>query len=272
LDEVHDPMTRLAAYVDGIAVIGPGLADWPAAALVLSGRRSYQPDVLLLPAPVALPPAERRRVGRVTRLAIAVGLDACSRAGLDPATLATVFASSGGDGDNYHAICETLASPQRELSPTRFHNSVHNASAGYWSIATRAMAPSTALCAYDGSFAAGMLEALSQVVSGNAPALLIAYDSSYPPPLHAQRPMPEGFAVAMVLAPAPGRNSLARLTAALVDLPVDQCELAALETLRMQIPAARSLPLLARIATRQASAVVVEYLAHCGLRTVVTPC
>ena len=265
-------MTPLAAYVDGIAVIGPGLANWPDAATVLSGQQSYAPGPLVVPAPAALPPAERRRVGRITRLAIEAGLDACGRAGLDTTKLATVFASSGGDGDNYHAICETLATTMRQLSPTRFHNSVHNATAGYWSIATGAMAPSTALCAYDASFAAGLLEALTQVVSGRAPVLLIACDTSYPPPLHETRPVLDGFAVAMVLAFARGKHSLARLAAALVAAPADRCDLAALEALRVQIPPARSLPLLACIARRQAGSVVIEYLDQCGLRTTVTPC
>lgn len=265
-------MTELAAYVDGMAMIGPGLPDWPVAAAVLSGQLSYVPGPLVVPAPAALPPAERRRVGRVTRLAIAVGLDASDRAGVNPATLATVFTSSGGDGDNYHAICETLATSMRQISPTRFHNSVHNASAGYWSIATGAMAPSTAVCAYDASFAAGLLEALAQVVTGHAPVLLIAYDIAYPQPLHAKRPMLDGLAVAMVLAPTRGEHSLACLAAALVDAPVDHCDQPALEALRAQIPPGRGLPLLARIARRQAGSVVIEYLGRCSLRTTVAPC
>ena len=265
-------MSELAAYVDGISVIGPGLADWPAAAAVLAGRLKYAPGPVVVTVPAALPPAERRRVGRVTKLAIAVGLDACGRAGLDPATLATVFTSSSGDGDNYHAICETLATTMRQLSPTRFHNSVHNASAGYWSIATGAMAPSTVLCAYDASFAAGLIEALAQVVTSHAPVLLIAYDSAYPQPLHAKRPMLDGLAIAIVLAPTRGEHSLARLAAALVDAPADHCDLPALEAVRTQIPAGRGLPLLARIARRQAGAVAIEYLGDGCLCTTVEPC
>ena len=35
------------------------------------------------------------------------------------------------DCDNVHAICESLATPERQVSPTRFHNSVHNAAAGW---------------------------------------------------------------------------------------------------------------------------------------------
>ncbi len=41
--------------------------------------------------------------------------------------------------------------------PTQFHNSVHNAVAGYWSIATKSTQPMTCLAAHDHSFAAGLL-------------------------------------------------------------------------------------------------------------------
>ena len=41
---------------------------------------------------------------------------------------------------------------------------MHNAASGYWGIATGATPAANALCAYDGSFAAGLLEALTQVV------------------------------------------------------------------------------------------------------------
>ena len=99
----------------------------------------------------------------MVKLALAAGLEATRQAGADPAQLPAIFTSSGGDGQNCHEICQALASAERQLSPTRFHNSVHNAAAGYWSIATGATPASNALCAYDASFAAGLLEALTQV-------------------------------------------------------------------------------------------------------------
>ena len=100
-------------------------------------------------------------------------------------------AASGADGDNCHALCEQLATDDRQISPTRFHNSVHNAAAGYWSIATQSMAPCQVLCAYDASFGAGLLDALAQVVVDRQPTLLIAYDSEYPEPLHSQARSPD---------------------------------------------------------------------------------
>src|SRR5205085_5133320 len=113
----------------------------------------------------ALPAAERRRTGAVIRLALTTGLQALANGGLSAAEVMTVFTSSGGDGQVIHEICEALASAHREVSPTRFHNSVHNAPAGYWGIATRSHAASTSLCAFDWSFAAGLLEACAQVAA-----------------------------------------------------------------------------------------------------------
>ena len=129
-----------------------------------------------------------------------------------------MFSSSGGDGHNCHELCQALSLEGREISPTRFANSVHNAAAGYWSIGTGAMAESNVLCAFDASFSAGLLEAMTQVAVDQVPVLLVAYDSEYPQPLHAKRPIPDAFGVAMVLTPQRRGSTVARLDAALSDL------------------------------------------------------
>ncbi len=82
-----------------------------------------------------------------------------------------VFASSDGDGDIVHRLCTALATPAAAVSPTDFHNSVHNAATGYWSIGAHSQAPSTAICAYDGSFSAGLLEAACQIAVEARPVL-----------------------------------------------------------------------------------------------------
>ncbi len=166
-----------------------------------------------MPPAALLPAAERRRAVPTVKLTLAAGAEAVAQSARSAANLVTVFSSSSGDGQNIHAICETLASSEREISPTRFHNSVHNAPAGYWGIATGATAASTALCAYDGSFAAGLLEALTWVACEQTPLLLLAYDVDYPEPLRALRPIPDAFCVAVVLAPTRSAQSLARIDA-----------------------------------------------------------
>ena len=265
-------MSAPAAYVDGIGVLGPGLSDWPGTVGVLTGEAPFASVTTVLPAPQGLSGAERRRVSALVKLTLAAGLEATARAGADPAALPAVFTSSGGDGPTCQEICRVLASADRQLSPTRFHNSVHNATAGYWGIATGATAASNALCAHDGSFAAGLLESLCQVAVERRTVLLIAYDSGYPEPLRGVRPIPDAFAVALVLAPEAGDRSLARLECACSDAPADRMADAGLESLRASTPAARCLPLLGRLARRAAGRVALDYLEHIRLAVEVSPC
>ncbi len=265
-------ITTIRACIDGIGLFGPGLNGWPGSLPILSGQQPYQPQKTVLPAPALLPPAERRRSGDIVKLTLATGLEAISAAGLDAARLPSVFAASGGDGVNCHAICEMLASDDRQISPTRFHNSVHNAAAGYWSIATRAMTASSVLCAYDASFGAGLLEALAQVMTDNTPVVLLACDTAYPEPLHSARPLPDALGIALVLAPKPGPATLVSVSVTLTDAVADRYAHPVLEQLRASIPAARGLPLLCAIAQRQPQQVILDYLDDTRLAIAVTPC
>jgi Beta-ketoacyl synthase, N-terminal domain len=262
----------LSAYVSGLGVLGPGLANWPEAAAVLSGRQDYRPAATVLPMPPILAAAERRRVGRVVKLALGVALQATAQAGEDPAALPSVFSSSGADGHNCHELCQTLSREGREISPTRFANSVHNAAAGYWSIGTGAMGQSTVLCAFDASFTAGLLDAMTQVAVDRSSVLLVAYDSEYPEPLHAKRPIPDAFGVAMVLTPQRRPASLARVDAALSEMDFDRFADPALEALRTAFPAARSLPMLKLLTAQESGTAILEYLDVLRLQVHIEPC
>jgi hypothetical protein len=257
-------MSTLTGCIQSLGLLGPGLADWSAARAVLNGEVAHVAARTVLPLPGVLPPAERRRAGRVIKLALAVGAEALAHArshgALDERALATVFTSSGGDGDNCHEICLSLASHERLISPTRFHNSVHNAAAGYWGIAYGCTEASTSLCAGDASFGAGLLEALAQLACGAPAVLLLAYDADYPPPLYAQRRIADAFGIALLLTPPAAGSALPRLQVSLSDAPAATLDDAGLESLRASIPAARSLPLLERLAQRRAGTVVLDYL------------
>lgn len=251
----------ISAFIEGIGIRGPGLADWPSACEALLGSAPYVCATTVLAPPLQLPPAERRRVGKGVKLALAVGFEAVAHAGRDAAQLASVFASSSGDGDNCGAICEALAG-DRLISPTRFHNSVHNTPSGYWGIAAHAMAASTSLCAFDASFAVGLVDAMTQMIAADTPVLMVAYDAPYPEPLFATRPVPELFGIALVLAPRASARSFARIELGMRG-PADAqqgnaanvpaLDDATLEHWRASIPAARGLALLAALATISSS-------------------
>lgn len=263
---------RLSACIDGVGLLGPGIRDWSQGAQILRGEIPYTSAPTVLPQPERLPSAERRRTGTIVRLALAVGLEATTNAGADPAALPAVFSSSGGDGANCHEICQALAGTERALSPTRFHNSVHNAASGYWGIATGATPASNALCAFDASFGAGLLEALVQVQIERTSVLLVAYDANYPEPMFAQRPIPDAFGVALVLSPVAGAAALGRLSVAASSAAAERMEQPALEVLRGAIPAARSLPFLAQLAQSATRAVVIDYLEPHNLALSIEPC
>jgi hypothetical protein len=261
-----------ALALQGLALLGPGLPDWAAARAVLAGEVPYAAAPTAIAAPALLPPNERRRSGLAVRVALAAGAAALAAAGREAPGIPAVFASSAADGDTCHAICEQLAGSERLISPTRFHNSVHNAPSGYWSIATRSQAPSTSVCAFDGSFGAGLLEAAALVRARGEEVLLIGYDAPYPEPLFAKRPVPDSFGLGMLLSPAgaPGASALLRLELA-AGAPTTLAD-PGLEALRRAIPTARALPLLELLARRLSAAAALELQDGLVLQVTVAPC
>ena len=200
--------------------------------------------------------------------------EAITQSGLDPREVATVYASSGGETSVLDRLCRSLATEERVISPTLFHQSVHNTAAGYWGIATTCRQSSTALSCYDDTFAAGLLEAVTYVSVEERPVLLVAYDLSPPFPLFEARPIQSGFAVALVLTP-PTRSCLVELT---VRLKVSDGQAPtmmsdeALEHLRLDNPAARSLPVLSALAGGSERLVCLNLLDDQRLWIEVTPC
>lgn len=265
-------MNPLSIRIRGVGLLGPGLPDWTTSRTHLQQPAGWSASPVVLPLPQILPAAERRRAGVPIKLAFAAALQAVAHAGADAAQLRTVFTSSGADSDNCHVILETLAGADRAVSPTRFHNSVHNAASGYWSIAVGCRAPSTSLCAYNGSFAAGLLEAASQVQATGEDCLLVAYDSPYPEPLQRIRPISHPFSVAFVLGSNATSGDLATLNLGLgASLPTSTLASPDLEALRTGIPAARSLPLLQALALGHAATVHLDYLDQLPLDIDVIP-
>jgi hypothetical protein len=262
----------IRVYVEGVGLRGPGLDGWAASLPVLSGAVPYQSAPVRVAASEFLPANERRRAVQTVKIALAVGAEAFAESSRDAAEIATIFASSGGDGETIDAILNVLAAPDREISPTRFHNSVHNAPAGYWSIATGSRAPSSSICAHDGSFAAGLLEAAAQAVTEQRAVALIGYDISYPAPLSLVRPIGAAFAVALVLVPALTEAAIAGLEILLRTRgEASVMEADALDALRRNTPAARSLPLLAALARPEAADVSLDYLDGMTLDVKVSP-
>jgi hypothetical protein len=240
--------------------------------------------------PALLPADVRRRTTDHARLAVEVASEAVRHAQVDPVNLWSVFATSESDGAICHNICEEVAKDIPEVSPTRFHNSVTNAPAGYWCMAVQSQAPSTSLSGFDASVGVGLIEAGVQVAAEHSSVLLVMHDTPFPEPLHSVRPMSAIFGAALVLAPARSAHSLARLVLAIEPTPHALSHLldggktapafsalppsmvvAGLDGLRTGNPAARVLPLLAALARRESAQLFLPYVHSQALCATVQP-
>jgi hypothetical protein len=235
-------------FIEAVGLAAPGLPAWGEACATLRGESAFVLAPLSPHTPAILPLNERRRATPAIKLAFRAAEDAMQGTSLPAASLATVFASSDADLAIIHRICLALTATPRLVSPTDFHNSVHNAAAGYWSIAAGARAASTAISAHDGSFAAGLVEACSQVVVDGSDVLLVAFDFPAPEPLHAKRSIAHPAAAALVLTRQATVRSMAALTCNSTLSVETRLEEASLEQLRLGNPAARALPLLELLA------------------------
>lgn len=209
----------IRAFIRGVGVWGPGLEGWAAARAVLAGEADWLLREQTPSAPPMLSPNERRRASLVVRLALIAAEEARTMAGISAASLRTLFASSNGDGAVVHAILSELARPDGQVSPTQFHNSVHNAATGYWSIGASSTAPANCIGCHDATAAAGLLKAAAECAAERAQVLLVLYDASFPAPLAAVRPTNSTFAAALVLAPE-AHDALAEIA---VDYLAEAC-------------------------------------------------
>ena len=241
----------MRVHIVGIGLLSAGLEGWTSGRAVLTGARPFRAQALPDPEPVLLPANERRRSTASVRWAVHVAEEAVSQSGLDPTSMATIFASSGGEMGVLDQLCRALTTPDRVVSPTLFHHSVHNTAAGYWGIATKCQQSSTALSCYDDSCAAGLLEAVTFAAMEDCPVLFVSYDLPAPDPLIRARPIQYGFATALVLMTSPLPTRVATAT---VTLGSGECGEVTpmpdgdLERLRVDNPSARLLPVLRAMA------------------------
>jgi hypothetical protein len=182
---------------------------------------------------------------------LSVAQQASEMAGIAPGAIACVFATANGDGAVVHSILEALAAEQ-PVSPTQFHNSVHNTAAGYWSIATGSQLPTNCIACHDATAAAALLKAVAEIEAERRPMLLCVYDVPLPAPLDGSRPTTGSFGSAFVLTPESVPDALAHLTIRYDGMPPapdsGMPRLLSLRELARGNPAARTLRLLETLA------------------------
>lgn len=259
-------------FVDSVGLIAPGLCGWSRARNILRGESPYVWHDVPAAAPAILPAAERRRCIASARLAIGAANEALQQVAPEtPRQLNCVFSSSDGDSQVIGQIMESLAQEVPDVSPIRFANSVHNATAGYWSIATGMTQGSTCLSAFDESVAAGLLEAAVQVADERIDCLLTASDVRFQEPFFALRPIEIDFAATLLLTPERTQCSFACLQIVLAKHHPSSALPAWLPESFASNPAARALPLLRVLAAPNGQTVFMDYLGQ-TLAVKVTAC
>ena len=258
-------------YINGVALFAPGFASWAEGRHVLTGGTRYRDRGLPPLERISLPSNEARRVTLSVKLALQLAAEAIAAASEPPEGLAAVFACSGGNSEALAKILGGL--PEAAVSPNQFAHVGHNAASGYWSIVHGQPAPTTSLGAYDGSFAAGLIEAASQAAVERRAVLLVACDVPPPAALHDCRRVDSIFGAALLLTASPAAGDGARLDLALASGQIeDSLDDPALETLRRDNPAARALPLILLIAAGRPGRVVLPLLADVQLVSQYAPC
>lgn len=244
-------------HVAGISFWSTRLPGWDIARAVIRGESVAPTGNSSRPAPTLLAPTERRRAPDSVALALEVAAKACESAHVEPSTLPSVFASTHGDLAISDYMCATLAATPTLISPIKFHNSVHNAAAGYWTIGTHCDAPYTAISAHHYTFGLGLLEALVQVNDLEKPVLYVAFDVEGKGPLQAMAQSEGLLGVGLVLEPAQNSNEGARLSARLEsEIPVTIAHSPAAELVAKN-SMAPALPLFEALAREQAAKIVV---------------
>ncbi|MEM9058650.1 MAG: beta-ketoacyl synthase chain length factor [Pseudomonadota bacterium] len=193
--------------IEGIGAWGPGFGDWPSLRefLIQDGAAELPPAAS--PKPALIPAREQRRAPLLVRLGVEVAAQACADAGVEPADVLSVFASGMADMGITDYMCRTLAAGHRQLSPTKFHNSVHNAASGYWSISTGCHAAANSVAAFRETIPAALLEAAALCVAEREPVLLVAFDVPGPKPVDLTD-IAAPFGAALLLRPGQGARGL----------------------------------------------------------------
>jgi hypothetical protein len=147
----------LRVYVEGVGLWSPQLANFAALAASARWPATMPAGRRCATAAMSLPPNERRRAPESVLLAVEVAGQAVAMSGRDAANWPA--SSPRRTATRRSPITCARRWPRRRPSCRRpFHNSVHNAPAGYWTIATHCHAgPLGEMTATTGPFAIALV-------------------------------------------------------------------------------------------------------------------
>lgn len=163
---IHFQVEHWAAWAPGLTQA----EDWSAWA---RGERTAEAEGK--PALPFIDPLLRRRLSRLSRLALQVAYDSAE----GRHDRRTVFASRHGEIHRTRDLLADLAADEA-LSPMGFSLSVHNTASGLYSIASGNQAPSTAIAAGRDTLAMALIEAVGQSQRHGEAVLLVYANEPLP--------------------------------------------------------------------------------------------
>ena len=117
-----------------------------------------------------------------------------------------MFASDEGTGEVCQLMLEALATTG-QVSPLLFHNSVHNAPSGYFSIAYQNHLPAVSVSLGCESLPADCCVPSARPAPAEQPVLFVAYDAPLPEPMRSLLPIEQAAATAWLVTSGAGVSS-----------------------------------------------------------------
>lgn len=261
--------------IQSIGVAGSGFSNWDHAKEVLSQEKEFNPNQPEQYKISILKPNEARRTSTAIKIALQSAEETLSRSSFHADQLFSVFVSSDGDPNILQSICQELATEDKFVSPTQFHNSVHNAPAGYWSIGHQSTKGINSISCGDCSMSGALIEANSLLKMGESAVLIVCFDIKSPSPLDSARHMKYSMATSMIVTEQPNADSLFSVELLLEEIGKSQITKMAdpkLEELRGDSPASMSLPLLKALSDQNPSELTLPYSSSKSLHLKLSPC
>lgn len=196
----------MKAQILSIGLTAPGLVDFETFKnMMLNNQSPDTSEALEKYSPTFLPANERRRTTATIKLALKTAeeaLVAFQQAYPEAEiNLPVLFVCKDGDTLISARMCQAVSEEEPMISPTQFHNSVHNAPAGYWMIGQENQAPASAISVGEYAIANGLLEAVLQSQNYGKPVLMVVYDLPLDElmPVDAAQKSQAPFAFSMIL-------------------------------------------------------------------------
>jgi hypothetical protein len=168
-------MDSLAMTIEHWAAWAPGVETpakwrlWAQGDIQISDEGS--PDVDFLP------PMFRRRLSRLSRMALRAAYDCL---GKNPAPVRTVFCSRHGELARTAELLNSIVAAEA-LSPTAFSMSVHNTASGLYSIAQQDKSASSAVASGIDTLESGFLDAVCALNASAEPGMMLVIADERPP-------------------------------------------------------------------------------------------